>query len=45
MIDKLTALTSYQLLFVDAFMQCGKKSEALLRAGYQGTGKKSSLDL
>ncbi len=37
-------MTAYQLAFIDAFMQCGKKSEALLRAGYQGTGKKSSLD-
>jgi phage terminase small subunit len=37
-------LTPYQLSFIDFYLQCGKKSEALIRAGYKGNGKKSSLD-
>lgn len=37
-------LTLYQLTFIDEFMASGRKSEALLRAGYKGNGKKSSLD-
>ena len=37
-------LTNYQIAFIDAFMKCGKKAEALLLAGYKGNGKKSSLD-
>ncbi|HCG63237.1 MAG TPA: hypothetical protein DEZ27_05395 [Sphaerochaeta sp.] len=41
---KLSNLTAYQLSFIDAYLQCGKKSEALLRAEYKGNGKKSSLD-
>ena len=42
--ESLSNLTEYQLSFVQAFLECGKKSEALIRAGYKGNGKKSSLD-
>ncbi|PKL28162.1 MAG: hypothetical protein CVV46_08340 [Spirochaetae bacterium HGW-Spirochaetae-2] len=44
MSEGLNRLTAYQLSFIDAYLQCGKKSEALIRAGYKGNGKKSSID-
>jgi phage terminase small subunit len=44
MTERNDKFTRYQISFIDAFMQCGKKSDSLLRAGYKGNGKKSSLD-
>ncbi len=39
----LTELTAYQRRFVDEFMKCGNKRVALLKAGYKGLGKRSTV--
>jgi len=32
----LTELTAYQLRFIDEYMKCGNKRQAMLNAGYKG---------
>jgi hypothetical protein len=32
----LTELTTYQLKFIDEYMKCGNKRQAMLNAGYKG---------
>lgn len=39
----LTELTQYQLRFIDEYMKCGNKREAMLKCGYKGKGKRSTV--
>ena len=39
----LTELTAYQLRFIDEYMKCGNKRQAMLNAGYKGKGKRSTV--
>lgn len=39
----LTDLTAYQLRFIDEYMKCGNKRQAMLNAGYKGKGKRSTV--
>jgi phage terminase small subunit len=39
----LTELTTYQLKFIDEYMKCGNKRQAMLNAGYKGKGKRSTV--
>ena len=39
----LTELTPYQLRFIDEYMKCGNKREAMLKCGYKGKGKRSTV--
>ncbi|PKL10762.1 MAG: hypothetical protein CVV52_16780 [Spirochaetae bacterium HGW-Spirochaetae-8] len=41
--NQIQKLTKLQLAFVDAFMECGNKAQALIKAGYSGNGKKSTV--
>lgn len=39
----LTELTQYQLRFIDEYMKCGNKREAMMKCGYKGKGKRSTV--
>jgi len=39
----LTELTPYQLRFIDEYMKCGNKREAMMKSGYKGKGKCSTV--
>jgi phage terminase small subunit len=39
----LSELTQYQLKFIDEYMKCGNKRQAMLNAGYKGKGKRSTV--
>lgn len=39
----LIELTPYQLRFIDEYMKCGNKRQAMLNAGYKGKGKRSTV--
>lgn len=39
----LMELTPYQLRFIDEYMKCGNKREAMMKCGYKGKGKRSTV--
>ncbi len=39
----LVELTQYQLRFIDEYMKCGNKREAMMKCGYKGKGKRSTV--
>ena len=39
----LIELTPYQLRFIDEYMKCGNKREAMMKCGYKGKGKRSTV--
>ena len=41
----LTELTAYQLRFIDEYMKCGNKRQAMLNAGYKGKGQETANDI